>query len=204
MKISACGVCASDLHVVDGELPEPMPLVLGHEAAGVVAEAGPGVEGLEEGDHVVLALVPCCGECDACRKGRRNFCELAGRMAATGTLADGTSRLSLNGTELRRFNAISSFAEYAVVPRVDCRPDPPRRAARGRGSLWLRRRHGLRRGRSPRVEPGARVAVWGCGGVGLNSSRELASPAPRRSSRSTRAREARLARARRDRDRRGR
>ena len=116
VDIAACGVCASDLHVVDGHLPEPMPLVLGHEASGVVAEVGPEVESLEPGDPVVLALVPSCGSCAECRRGRPNFCELGARMAASGTLADGTSRLSLDGTTLHHFNSVSSFARHAVVP----------------------------------------------------------------------------------------
>lgn len=169
VKIAACGVCASDLHVVDGALPEPMPLVLGHEAAGVVAETGPGVERVEAGDHVVLALVPSCGLCRACREGRRNFCELAGRMSATGTLADGTSRLSLNGTTLHHFNAISSFAGYAVVPEsaaVAIRRDVPLEVAALCGCAVLTGYGAVVH--TARVEPGASVAVWGCGGVGLN------------------------------------
>jgi Zn-dependent alcohol dehydrogenase len=126
VRIAACGVCHSDLHVVDGHLPEPLPLVLGHEAAGVVEEVGPGVGSVEPGDHVVLALVPSCGECDECRRGRPNFCSLGARMASEGTLADGTSRLSLKGTMLHHFNSISSFAGHAVVPEsaaVRIRPD---------------------------------------------------------------------------------
>src|ERR687895_201594 len=79
VKIAACGVCASDLHVVEGDLPEPLPLVLGHEASGVVEEIGPGVEALAPGDHVVLALVPSCGKCAECRRGRPNFCEVGAR-----------------------------------------------------------------------------------------------------------------------------
>src|SRR5215203_928699 len=90
VRIAACGVCASDLHVVDGDLPEPLPLVLGHEASGRVEEVGPGVESLAPGDPVVLALVPSCGTCSECRRGLPNFCELGARMAASGTLADGT------------------------------------------------------------------------------------------------------------------
>src|SRR5918996_6028810 len=100
VKVAACGVCASDLHVVDGDLPEPVPLVLGHEASGVVVGRGPSVTRLSEGDHVVLTLAPSCGRCRACRLGRGSFCEVAGRMAAAGTLADGTSRLSVDGTAL--------------------------------------------------------------------------------------------------------
>jgi S-(hydroxymethyl)glutathione dehydrogenase/alcohol dehydrogenase len=170
VQIAACGVCASDLHVVDGDLPEPLPLVLGHEAAGVVAEVGPGVERPAVGDHVVLALVPSCGECGSCRRGRRNFCELGATMAATGTLADGTSRLSTAGTRLHHFNSVSSFAEYAVVPQsvaVPIRRDVPLDVAALVGCAVLTGYGGVFR--TAGVEEGASVAVWGCGGVGQNA-----------------------------------
>jgi S-(hydroxymethyl)glutathione dehydrogenase/alcohol dehydrogenase len=169
VRIAACGVCHSDLHVVDGELPEPLPLVLGHEAAGVVTEVGPGVERVRPGDHVVLALVPSCGACESCRAGRPNFCEVGARMAATGTLADGTSRLSLDGTELRHFNSVSSFAEHAVVPEsvaVPIRDDVRLDLAALIGCAVLTGWGGVTR--TAGVEPGARVAVIGCGGVGLS------------------------------------
>jgi S-(hydroxymethyl)glutathione dehydrogenase/alcohol dehydrogenase len=169
VRIAACGVCASDLHVVDGDLPEPLPIVLGHEASGVVVETGPGVERLAEGDHVVLALVPSCGECPSCRQGRPTFCELFGQCASDGVLADGTSRLSVHGTTLHHFNSVSSFAEYAVVPAsaaIPVRRDVPLDAAAlvscavitGFGAVT----------NTAGVEEGATVAVWGCGGVGLN------------------------------------
>jgi S-(hydroxymethyl)glutathione dehydrogenase/alcohol dehydrogenase len=170
VRIAACGVCASDLHVVDGDLPEPLPIVLGHEAAGVVVEAGQGVERLRPGDHVVLALVPSCGECATCLGGRPNFCELAGRMAATGTLADGTSRLAADGTQLHHFNAVSSFAEHAVVPEsvaVPIRDDVPLDTAALVGCAALTGWGGVTR--TAGVEAGASVAVWGCGGVGLSA-----------------------------------
>jgi len=169
VKIAACGVCASDLHVVDGDLPEPLPLVLGHEAAGVVVETGPGVESLSPGDHVVLALVPSCGECSECRRGRPNFCEVGARMAAMGALADGTSRLSLNGTVLRHFNSISSFAEHAVVPEsaaVRIRDDVPLETVALIGCSVLTGCGAVLN--TAAVEEGARVAVWGCGGIGAN------------------------------------
>jgi S-(hydroxymethyl)glutathione dehydrogenase/alcohol dehydrogenase len=169
VKIAACGVCASDLHVVDGELPEPMPLVLGHEAAGVVVETGPDVKRLGPGDHVVLALVPSCGECAECRRGRPNFCEVGARMAAEGTLADGTSRLSLNGTGLHHFNSISSFAGHAVVPdsaAVKIRDDVPLDAVALIGCSVLAGYGAVMN--TAGVEEGATVAIWGCGGVGAN------------------------------------
>jgi S-(hydroxymethyl)glutathione dehydrogenase / alcohol dehydrogenase len=169
VKIAACGVCASDLYVVDGDLPEPLPLVLGHEASGVVAEVGPGVEALAPGDHVVLALVPSCGECAECRRGRHNFCEVGARMAATGTLADGTSRLSANGTTLHHFNSVSSFAGHAVVPEsvaVKIRPDVALDTAALIGCAVLTGCGAVMN--TAGVEEGATVAVWGCGGVGAN------------------------------------
>jgi S-(hydroxymethyl)glutathione dehydrogenase/alcohol dehydrogenase len=169
VRIAACGVCHSDLHVVDGHLPEPLPLVLGHEAAGVVEETGPGVQSLEPGDHVVLALVPSCGECAECRRGRPNFCTLGARMAAEGTLADGTSRLSLNGTTLHHFNSISSFAGHAVVPEsaaVKIRDDVPLDSAALVGCSVLTGYGAVMN--TAKVEQGASVAVWGCGGVGAN------------------------------------
>ena len=169
VRIAACGVCHSDLHVVDGHLPEPLPLVLGHEAAGVVEETGPGVKSLGPGDHVVLALVPSCGECEECSRGRPNFCVLGARMASQGTLADGTSRLSLNGTTLHHFNSISSFAGHAVVPEsaaVRIRPDVPLDAAALVGCSVLTGYGAVTN--SAGVEEGATVAVWGCGGVGAN------------------------------------
>jgi len=169
VEIAACGVCASDLHVVDGDLPEPLPLVLGHEAAGVVVETGPGVESLALGDHVVLALVPSCGECPECRRGRPNFCEVGARMAAEGTLADGTSRLSSSGTMLHHFNSISSFAAHAVVPEsaaVPIRADVPLDAVALIGCAVLTGYGAVVN--TAGVEEGASVAVWGCGGVGTN------------------------------------
>jgi S-(hydroxymethyl)glutathione dehydrogenase/alcohol dehydrogenase len=169
VKIAACGVCASDLHVVDGDLPEPLPLVLGHEASGVVVEVGAEVESLAPGDHVVLALVPSCGSCAECRRGRPNFCEVGSRMAASGTLADGTSRLSLNGTTLHHFNSVSAFAGHAVVPEsvaVKIRADVPLEKVALIGCSVLTGCGAVMN--TAEVEEGATVAVWGCGGVGSN------------------------------------
>jgi S-(hydroxymethyl)glutathione dehydrogenase/alcohol dehydrogenase len=162
-------------------MPEPLPLVLGHEASGVVKEVGAGVGSLEPGDHVVLALVPSCGVCAECMRGRPNFCEQGARMAASGTLADGTSRLSLNGTTLHHFNSVSSFARLAVVPEsvaVKVRPDVPLETISLVGCAVLTGCGAVRN--TAEVEKGASVAVWGCGGVGLNvvQGARLAGAAP--------------------------
>jgi S-(hydroxymethyl)glutathione dehydrogenase/alcohol dehydrogenase len=169
VEIAACGVCHSDLHVVEGDLPEPVPLVPGHEASGRVRDVGPGVESLAPGDHVVLALVPACGTCTECLRGRPNFCQVGARMATTGTLADGTSRLSLNGTTLHHFNSVSSFAGHAVVPEsvaVKIREDVALEAVALVGCAVLTGYGAVLN--TAEVERGASVAVWGCGGVGLN------------------------------------
>jgi S-(hydroxymethyl)glutathione dehydrogenase/alcohol dehydrogenase len=169
VKVAACGLCATDLHVVDGELPEPLPLVLGHEASGVVVETGPGVERVEEGDHVVLVLAPSCGRCAACRAGRPNFCEQAWQNGAEGTLSDGTSRLSANGRQLNHFNSVSAFSEYAVVPEsaaIPVRRDVPLESLALVGCGVLTGYGAVVR--TAQVTPGSSVAVWGCGGVGLN------------------------------------
>jgi Zn-dependent alcohol dehydrogenase len=170
VRIAATGVCRSDLHVLDGRIPEPFPLVPGHEASATVAETGPGCVRLREGDNVVLTIVPSCGACAACSRGRRTFCEMAARMAATGTLADGTSRLSLEGQPLHHFNSVSSFAEYAVVPEsaaVAIPADVPLVPAALIGCAVLTGFGAVTN--VARVAAGARVAVFGCGGVGLSA-----------------------------------
>src|SRR5207248_2768191 len=106
----------------------PFPTILGHEAAGVVVETGPGVERVQAGDHVVVSILPHCGECRRCRRGFTNFCETAWDNMGEGNLLDGTSRLSRHGERLGHFLMVSSFAEYAVVPEtgaVKVRDDVP-------------------------------------------------------------------------------
>jgi S-(hydroxymethyl)glutathione dehydrogenase/alcohol dehydrogenase len=169
VRVAASGICGSDLHVIDGSLPEPLPLVLGHEAAGIVEEVGPGVSSLARGDAVVLSIVPFCGLCSACRRGRVHLCELAGTMASTGTLRDGTSRLHAGGETLHHFNSVSSWATHAVVPesgavRLEVPLDLERAALlscavlTGVGAVL----------NTAAVPAGATVAVIGCGGVGLS------------------------------------
>lgn len=170
VKIAATGLCASDVNAIDGKRTlVPFPAVLGHEAAGVVAEVGPGVTSLGVGDHVVLSIVPSCGTCSWCSQGVTNFCSTAGNAMGDGTLFDGTRRLSLDGQPLHHFLTVSSFAEYAVVPASGVVRIPEQmpldRAAllscavlTGFGSVV----------NTAKVRPGSSVAVFGCGGVGLN------------------------------------
>ena len=171
VKIAASGLCASDLNAVDGKRKlVPFPAVIGHEASGVVVECGPGVTRMQPGDHVILSIVPRCGDCDYCKSGRPNYCSTAGNAMGVGGLFDGTSRLSENGEKVNHFLTVASFAEYAVVPEsgavVIPKEMPLDRAAliscavlTGYGAVH----------NTAKVTPGSRVAVFGCGGVGLNA-----------------------------------
>lgn len=117
VKITAAGLCHSDLSVIDGNRPRPTPMALGHEAAGVVEELGPQVDDLNKGDHVVLVFVPSCGHCQPCATGRPALCEPAAAANGAGTLLSGERRLSRRGAPLHHHLGVSAFAEYATVSR---------------------------------------------------------------------------------------
>ena len=118
VKMAAAGLCHSDLSVINGERPRVMPLVLGHEASGIVQELGPGVVGLERGDHVALVFAPNCGDCMPCREGRPALCEPGFAAGAAGTLLGGHRRVHRMDKSLLNHQAgVSCFAEYAVLAR---------------------------------------------------------------------------------------
>ena len=157
MKIAAAGLCHSDLSVINGHRPRPMPMALGHEAAGIVDELGEGVTDLQRGDHVVLVFVPSCGLCEPCAEGRPALCEPGAAANGAGTLLSGAHRLSRNGQQIHHHMGCSAFAEYATVSRrsvvkID-RELPPRRG----GAVWLRGAHRCRGGGQHRA--GARRVV---------------------------------------------
>ena len=168
VKIAAAGLCHSDLSVIDGNRPRPMPMVLGHEAAGIVEELGPGVEDLAVGDHVVLVFVPSCGHCVPCAEGRPALCEPGAAANNAGTLLSGARRIHCDGVEVNHHIGCSAFAEYATVSRrslvkID-RELPFDEAAlfgcavmTGVGAVI----------NTARVQAGSSVAVIGLGGVGL-------------------------------------
>ena len=170
VDVVAAGVCHSDLRLADGELGDGRwPIVLGHEGAGVVAATGEGVEHVRPGDHVAFCFVPACRECRQCLAGRPNLCETAGRNSVRGMLLDGTSRLrDAGGDELQHGLMTACFAEHAVVPAGGAVPIPPelplwQAALLGCGVVTAM---GAVRNVA-RVQPGDSVAVFGCGGVGL-------------------------------------
>ncbi|MYA19686.1 MAG: Zn-dependent alcohol dehydrogenase [Chloroflexi bacterium] len=169
VRIAASGVCHSDLHRIHGDFPSPLPMVMGHEGAGVVEALGPGVAGLEVGDHVVLSIGPYCGHCEVCARGKTSLCEVSAQARPLGTLLDGSVRLSKDGEPRSHHSFVSSFAEYAVAPAsgaVPIRKDAPLDMAALVGC-------GVTTGvaaviNDAQVRTGERVAVFGCGGVGLN------------------------------------
>ncbi|MFA7280336.1 MAG: alcohol dehydrogenase catalytic domain-containing protein, partial [Sterolibacterium sp.] len=118
VKIVAAGLCHSDLSIVNGDRPRPMPMALGHEAAGIVEEVGAGIDDLQRGDHVALIFVPSCGHCLPCMEGRPALCEPGAAANGAGTLVGGHRRLHrADNSPINHQVGVSCFAEYAVVRR---------------------------------------------------------------------------------------
>jgi len=168
VKIAACGVCHSDLSATNGTIPLPPPLVLGHEAAGVVEEVGEGVTEFAKGDRVMIVWVPMCGRCRYCTTGRPQLCDVAAR--ATVTLADGTSRYKdAKGGTLNHFAGCGVMTEYATLHKdnfVKMELDVPMDKAALVGCAVMT---GVGAAlNTAKVEPGSSVVVYGSGGIGLN------------------------------------
>lgn len=170
VEMAAAGLCHSDLSVIDGSRPRVMPMVLGHEAAGIVREVGRGVQSVAEGDHVVFSFVPVCGRCAMCAAGRAAMCESGAKANLAGTLLNGARRFRNSaGQELNHHLGVSGFSQYTIampesLVKVD-RTLPLDKAAlfgcavtTGVGAV----------ANTAKVGPGASVAVFGLGGVGLS------------------------------------
>ena len=170
VKIAAAGLCHSDLSVIEGNRPRPMPMALGHEAAGVVEELGPGVDDLEVGDHVVMVFVPSCGHCLPCSEGRPALCEPGAAANTAGTLLSGARRLHRDGQEVHHHLGVSGFADYATVSRrslVKIDRELPLDEAALFGCAVLTGVGAVIN--TAGVPAGASVAVVGLGGVGLSA-----------------------------------
>jgi Zn-dependent alcohol dehydrogenase len=168
VRVAHCGVCHSDLSLIDGTFPPVTPMILGHEAAGVVEEVGPGVTSVRPGDHVVLSPCPPCGRCYWCQRAEWSICENS-RSLMTATHPDGGTRLSRRGEVIYRGTGVAAFAERVVIEetgaiRVD--DDVPLDVVcvigcsvqTGVGAVL----------NTAAVEQGATVLVLGLGGVGLS------------------------------------
>jgi aryl-alcohol dehydrogenase len=170
VRMVASGVCQTDLGVIHGKLPLPLPAVLGHEGAGVVESVGPGVAKLQVGDHVVVAAVPHCGRCRACLTGEPYLCPDMAVGFLGGMMPDGSKRFRRNGTDLSHFFWQSSFAHHSLVPEriaVKVPKDLPLEKLAPLGC-------GIQTGsgavlNTAGVRAGDTVAVIGCGGVGLSA-----------------------------------
>ena len=166
VKMQATGVCRSDLSIINGTIRWKLPSVLGHEGAGIVEEVGEGVMNVAPGDHVVLSFVPNCGDCFFCNRSEPHLCQ---KNKPHGGLMDGTSRVRLNGEEIAVMSFLGNMAEYCVVPSVcvvaiDKSYDFKAAALVGCGVTT-----GVGAAiKTAEVKTGSTVAVFGCGGVGLN------------------------------------
>ena len=171
VRIEAAGVCHSDISVVDGSRVRPLPMALGHEAAGVVEEIGPGVKHVRVGDHVVLTFVPSCGSCAECSSGRPALCTPGALANGAGTLLHGGSVLAdRDGKPIHHHLGISAFARHAVVAResaVVVPKDVPLQTAALFGCAVLTGAGAVLN--TAGVRPGQSVAIFGLGGVGLAS-----------------------------------
>ena len=176
IKYAYSGYCHSDLHLMLGEIPIALPLVAGHEGAGIVEDVGPGVTSVKKGDHVGVTWMIPCGVCPQCRRGMGNVCSGNFGNFLQGMLLDGTSRIKdKNGEMVRHGNFVSCFSNYSVVPELGVIPMPkefPLKYAAlmgccvptGWGTVV----------NTAKVQPGDSVAIWGLGGVGLNVLRACA------------------------------
>ncbi len=170
VAIRAASLCHSDLSVVNGDRAWPMPIVPGHEAAGVVEEVGPGVRSVQPGDHVALIFLTQCGECEHCIEGRPSLCARGTQANREGRLLGGGPRLRLGGEAVHHHMGLSAFAEYALVSEkslVKIPEDLPFVEASlfgcavmcGAGTALY----------TAGIRPGQSVAVFGLGGVGLSA-----------------------------------
>ena len=170
VKLTASGLCHSDEHLVTGDFPFDLPVIGGHEGAGVVEEVGPGVDWLTPGDHVIFQFIPSCGRCPSCATGRGNLCDLGEFMARGRQISDGTSRHHSGGTDIGLMCLLGTFAEHTVVNEASCikvDPSVPLDVAcllgcgvvTGWGSAVY----------AAEVRPGDDVVVVGIGGIGINA-----------------------------------
>ncbi|VAV97527.1 Alcohol dehydrogenase [hydrothermal vent metagenome] len=170
VKVGAASLCRSDLSVVNGARVWPLPMVIGHEAAGTVAAVGRGVTGLVPGDDVVLVYLPQCGTCVRCRSGEAWLCDVGVAANSLGELLTGGTRLTLNGEPIHHHMGVAAFAEYTLVAEASAVKVPPGLAAAdtcifgcavlcGAGTAL----------NTAGVSDGESVAVVGLGAVGLSA-----------------------------------
>jgi alcohol dehydrogenase len=171
VEVAYAGLCHSDLSVIDGSRPRVMPMVLGHEASGVVRETGPGVDVVAPGDHVVFSYVPMCGRCVACLSGRGSLCERGGSANVAGVLLGGGCRFSADGHgAIHHHLGVSGFSRLTVAAQeslVKIDEDVPLDVAALFGCAVLTGVGAVVN--TARLPAGASAVVFGLGGVGLSA-----------------------------------
>jgi NDMA-dependent alcohol dehydrogenase len=182
VQLAASGLCHSDEHLVTGGTPVAFyPVIGGHEGSGVVTKVGPGVTGLQEGDHVVTAFIPACGQCPPCSKGMQNLCDLGANLLAGTSISDGSYRVQARGQDVIPMCLLGTFSPYITVHQasvVKIEPDIPLEIAAlvgcgvttGWGSAT----------KVADVRPGENVVVMGTGGVGMNAVQGAAAAGAKR------------------------
>ncbi|MEK4423536.1 zinc-dependent alcohol dehydrogenase family protein [Solibacillus sp. FSL K6-1523] len=170
IQIMAASLCHSDLSVINGSRPRPLPMALGHEAAGVVKEVGAGVEGFEPGDKVICVFVPSCGQCIPCAEGRPALCEPGAKSNGDGTLLGGGQRLHAEDGKIGHHVGVSAFSEYAVVSQsslVKVEEDLPFEKLALFGCAVITGVGAVVN--TAKVQLGSSVAIVGLGGIGLSA-----------------------------------
>lgn len=170
LKIHAAGLCHSDLSVINGSRPRPLPMALGHEATGEITQVGSDVTDFEVGDHVVCTFIPSCGKCIPCREGRPALCENGAASNEAGEMLEGGYRLSNKDGTVHHHLGVSGFAEYAVVSEnslVKINPEIPYERAAVFGCAVITGIGAVMN--TAQIRPGSNVAVVGLGGIGLNA-----------------------------------
>ncbi|MDP4705954.1 MAG: alcohol dehydrogenase catalytic domain-containing protein, partial [Ilumatobacteraceae bacterium] len=170
VEMKASGMCHSDEHLMTGDLPFALPIIGGHEGAGIVRKVGEGVSWLAPGDHVVFGFIPSCGRCPSCSTGHQNLCDLGALMGGGRQITDGGSRHHARGQELGLMCLLGTFAHHTVVNEASCIKvdnDLPfdKVCLLGCGVVtgWGSAVY------AAEVKPGDTVAVVGVGGIGANA-----------------------------------
>ena len=169
VRYVAAGLCHSDLHLLKGDFPSRLPIIGGHEGAGVVEEVGPGVTKFQAGDHVLASFIPSCGNCRYCHTGRQNLCDL-GAILLDGQLPDGTFRFHLGSEDVGGMCSVGTFSQYATVSQHSLvKIDewlPLEKAVLvscGVPTGWGTAVNG------GNIRPGDTTVIYGAGGVGMNA-----------------------------------
>jgi NDMA-dependent alcohol dehydrogenase len=170
VRIAASGICHTDASVYDGTIPLEMPIVLGHEASGIVEAVGADVSSVRPGDHVVVSLAVSCGGCAPCTRGQPFLCEVAIQHQMEGSLLDGTKRLHLGGSPVSQFAFVGSFSETVVVPEAATVGIPDDVSLTSAALIGCGVLTGVGAAtKTATIRAGDTVVVVGTGGVGLNA-----------------------------------